>query len=110
MHTEACKKCPFRRNSAPGWLGEDTPENFVSNALADFSDHPLPCHAAIDYEDPDWLENQYPHAPLCAGALIFCKNNMKLPRDAERSELVRSVKVDSDVFSTPNEFLDHHRR
>jgi len=111
-HTTPCKECPFRRKSAPGWLGaEENPEEFVKGALADYADYPLPCHATIDYNDRGWLENQYLRAPLCAGALIFCKNNMKLPRDPERSESVRAVKQDHEqIFSTPDEFMRHHAR
>ena len=103
-----CNDCPFRRASAPGWLGDDSAENFVSNALADYSDVPLPCHQAIDYEDPDWMETQYEEAPLCVGAVIFAKNYMKRPRDPVRAAWQDQVKTSDDVFRYPYEFLEHH--
>lgn len=104
-----CSDCPFRWNAKPGWLGADTADNFVRNALADYADHPLPCHLTIDYSDPDWLENQYEEAALCAGALIFCKNNAKTPRDPERAAWVKTVEPDHDlVFTKPWEFYEYH--
>jgi hypothetical protein len=96
-----CKECPFRRKSAPGWLGRDTPEGFITTAMAD---HPMPCHLEVDYEQKDW-RTQAASAPLCAGALIFFANTCKLSRDPERPRL----KPDrANVFNNPREFIEHH--
>lgn len=111
-HTKPCRDCPWRRNAVPGWLGSsvDAEQDFVANALADVSDEPLPCHSTINYDDPDWKASQYPDAALCAGALIFARNTAKLPRDPAKADAVLSVQADHDrVFSSAEQFLDHHR-
>lgn len=104
-----CNDCPFRRTALPGWLGEGSADDFVKGALADYADYPLPCHLTIDYNDEDWRETQYENAALCAGALIFCRNNAKSPRDPQRNGWVMSVDADKEtVFSRPWEFYEHH--
>lgn len=108
-----CNDCPYRRDSARGWLGAETdPEVFVSAALSDFMANPAdigyPCHLAIDYSDPDWKTTQLPDADLCAGALIMAANNYKLPRQPERAEAVRAVKQSPAVFRYADEFIAHH--
>lgn len=106
---KACRDCPFRRVARPGWLGADTADNFVRGALADFADYPLPCHLTIDYSDPDWKKTQYDESALCAGALIFCKNQAKTPRDPERAAWLLTVEADLEtVFRYPWEFYEHH--
>ena len=108
VHTTPCKECPFRRASAPGWLGASTPEGFLSSTLAEFH---MPCHMAIDYEDPDWEEEQLPDAPLCAGSLIFLKNTCKVPRDPLLVAARGQVDADRvNVFGFGPEFLEHHNR
>lgn len=110
--THPCNDCPFRRAAARGWLGSETnPRVFVNGATADYvaPDAELPCHLTIDYADPRWRDTQYPDAALCAGALIFCKNWGKMPRDPARSTNVRAVGRDTeDVFASPEEFIEHH--
>ena len=41
-----CKECPFRKKSAPGWLGSSTPEGFMATTLSDVE---MPCHLTVDY-------------------------------------------------------------
>jgi hypothetical protein len=108
--TKACKECPFRRTSAPGWLGaEKDPQAFVRAAEADYVDNPLPCHMAIDYSDDDWRGEQYDNADLCAGALIYARNQCKVPRDPERAMDVAGVEEDrKNIFEYPHEFVEHH--
>jgi hypothetical protein len=101
-----CKKCPFRRQSLPGWLGADSPEGFVRNVLAE---EPLPCHTTINYEEKDWAEKWAARriGKLCRGAAIFAANIGKKPRPAS---LLPIVAADSGlVFKTPQEFTTHHR-
>jgi hypothetical protein len=105
---KACNGCPFLRESAPGWLGAAPAKDFVDAALADYVDHPLPCHLTIDYEDKNWMETQYPQSALCAGALIFARNQAKSPRDSERNAMVQAVEPDETVFRYPWEFYEHH--
>lgn len=113
---QPCRACPFRRKAAPGWLGSGDPDSFVEAALADrFNDgiegsDALPCHLTVNYETPEWT-TQLADAEVCHGALVFYRNvdAFKLPRQWEREDLVRQVRPDHDVvFSTPEEFINHH--
>ncbi len=107
-HTRPCGQCPWRRESAPGWLGSSSPEEFLFTTN---SEAPMPCHCAIDYTDPDWKSTQFPSAPLCAGALVFLKNSCKSPRDPELNKAVKSVSADPEaVFQWGHEFLEHHNQ
>ena len=91
-----CNECPWRRGSAPGWLGPLEPEEWI--ALA-HSDEPIACHATIR-EDEAWL----PDTLQCAGAANYRRNVGKMPRDPD---IARGEK-DERVFATPRELLEHH--
>lgn len=111
-----CNDCPFRRVATRGWLGNGDPDYFVSAALADEfgGDHcegnyAEPCHQTVDYGE-GW-EDRLAEAEVCVGAAIFYRNvdQFKMPRDPDRSDLIRSVKPDHEaVFSTADEFVEHH--
>lgn len=109
--TKACNDCPFRRASLAGWTGAAAPEWFVESALADETVYgEVPCHQTVDYNDPNWRAS-LKNAAVCAGALIFARNNGKLPRDPRRAKLVKQVAADHEtIFSTRKEFIEHHRR
>lgn len=107
-----CNDCPYRKNASPGWLGAGTPEWFVESALSDYTDYGkgvnfAPCHQTVDYEDNNWKDT-LGEAQACVGALQFCANNFKSPRDQERSKAVREAGRNEDVFSSAKEFLDYH--
>jgi hypothetical protein len=107
-HTKPCNACPWRRESAAGWLGASNPEEFIEQTLAELE---MPCHCAVDYDDPAWEKNQIPNAPLCAGSLVFMRNVCKIPRNHEHAEAVKSVEADRDnVFARPDEFIAHHSK
>lgn len=91
---DACSKCPFRRNSLPGYLGAS------SYQLREFLVQPyhiyigMPCHMDVDWE-------QYPikldHARHCRGY-------------KQRAEMVRQVEPDPErFFANQQEFIEHHR-
>ena len=100
---EPCRDCPFRRKSVPGWLGADTPENFIETTLADYE---MPCHLTVNYEDPAWFQD-LSAAQACAGASIFFANICKLSRDPKRLKLPPDTEK---VFASKTEFLTHHER
>lgn len=103
--TTPCNGCPWRRESAPGWLGADTPEGFLATTMAEVH---MPCHVVVNYERADWRE-QAETAPFCAGALIFLRNTCKLPNDPTLRSARGSVQPDhKTVFSHGQQFLDHH--
>lgn len=88
--TSPCRECPWRRNSAPGWLGsEQTPEEWVQTA---HSEATVECHT---------------DAPrLCAGIAIYRTNVAKMLRDPE----VPKLRMDrTTVFDSPKQFIRHHR-
>lgn len=99
-----CKECPFRRASLSGYLGASTPQDFIYTTLTDY---PMPCHRTIDYSDEEW-ESKWEAGrigKLCAGALIFFSNTLKLSRDPDRPKLPVDRTL---IFASINEFLDHH--
>ena len=107
-HKTPCSECPFRRASAPGWLGADTPEGFVEKVHFEV---PLPCHRHLANEGTrEQFEESIKTAPYCAGALIMMRNSAKVPRDPEHAAARNSVVPDhASVFSFPAQFIDHHR-
>ena len=96
-----CAECPWRRQSAPGWLGSNTATGFLQ--LSDAGVH-LPCDLTVDYEKENWRD-EADVSPQCAGHAIFLANRCKLPRNPEQKVLP----ADRDlVFSWPHEFVAHH--
>lgn len=93
-----CRECPWRRESAAGWLG---PEEWVELA---HSETPIACHLTVS-EDGDWEQDGIRQ---CAGAAQYRKNVCMLPRN---SEIAVADEPDRErVFGTPREFLAHHTR
>lgn len=89
QHTAPCSDCPWSRDSLKGWLGGETPENWVAEA---HGDHPVPCHTLTGAQ--------------CAGIAIYRANVLKRPRNPETLVLDKDKAA---VFATPMEFLAHHR-
>lgn len=104
--TTPCGKCPWRRNSQPGYLGEDNPVDFLTKT--DHGDGRMPCHKGIDYTDPDWMETQIEDAPYCVGGLQYLNNTLKRPRDPEMAAACDMVGRNDNVFAWHHEFLTYH--
>jgi hypothetical protein len=99
-----CRECPFRRKSLAGYTGAASVEDFAAAAYQ--GEIPLPCHLAVDYEDPDW-KRKLDRAPQCSGHAITLTNSCKSPRNKE----VQLLPADHvNVFSFQHEFLNHHFR
>jgi hypothetical protein len=89
QHVRPCSDCPWARTALPWWLGSNTAEEWLQFA---HSNTFIPCHV---------IDNQQ-----CAGVAIYRANALKhvpeplltLPKDHEA------------VFSTPNQFRDHHKK
>lgn len=97
-----CNECPWRRKSAPGWLGPFTAEEWL--ALV-HSDVPIACHVTIPEggHDDDWSQ---PGLRQCAGAAQFRANVFKSPRNPQ---VARAAERDEEtVFKWNDEFLAHH--
>lgn len=100
QHSVACADCPWKRTSAPGWLGASEPGEFLAQAD---SLPRMPCHLHVNYEADDW-EAKAETAPQCAGLAIFMANRCKLPA-ADQLKLPADRET---VFSRPHEFVAHH--
>lgn len=102
QHRKPCKGCPWTKQSLPGWLGAVTPVEFLQTSEAEVR---MPCHNEVDYEDPQW-EKVAAGAPQCAGRAIHFANRCKVPKDPDL--LVIKETDRANVFSNPQEFIDHH--
>lgn len=104
-----CKECPFRKNSAPGWLGAGTgnPLKF----LQIMETIPIPCHSTIAEED--WEDERLVKAMgwshTCIGSLQFMRNTCKLPYDTKYAAIRNAEKTNSEVFEIHQDFIDHHQ-
>lgn len=102
QHTTPCKECPFRRTSAPGYLGASNPMEFLETSE---TGQKMPCHMTIDYEDKfAVLQDQIDESPHCVGRAMHFANRAKL------GSCVPNMYKNADVFNRPQEFLDHHMR
>jgi hypothetical protein len=107
MRRSPCKQCPFRKASAPGYLGSASyePKSF----LATIEHQPIPCHMEVDWEREDPEDKNYSNP--CNGSLRFLKNSCKLPYDKEYVKLRNLIKEkDPNIFSFPSEFINHHSK
>lgn len=89
QHHKPCSDCPFSRDSLSGWLGGGSAKEFITIA---HSDESYGCHVKIGAQ--------------CAGMGIYRANVGKCPRNVETLKLPQDK---SRVFSTPMEFLEHHK-
>lgn len=67
----------------------------------------MPCHCTVDYSRDDW-EVQVQTKPRCAGHAAYLRNRCKIPYEPSLAAFVRTVERDPDVFSRPEQFLEHH--
>ncbi len=104
-----CSECPFRRLSAPGYLGEASfrPREFLGPHW--HGEARLPCHMQVDWTAPD-AQKQAQEAPLCKGLLIMAKNACKRLDNAEAAAAKDETEADPDlVFRFESEFHQHHQ-
>lgn len=96
-----CFDCPWRRDSAAGWLGPYTAEEWWQLA---HSDQPIACHITIpESGEEDW---EVKGILQCAGAAIYRTNVHKSPRDPE----VATLPGDLETVFGFGEFVAHHER
>lgn len=108
MKRTPCKECPFRRESAAGYLGAAShdPHAFLDPHWD--GPTPLPCHMQVDWEAEN-AQEQAREAPLCQGLLIMAKNSCKMPTDREVADAVVETDADTEtVFHWVHEFYQHH--
>lgn len=103
-----CNECPYRKDSAPGYLGEDSynPVHFLAQ-LENIFLHP--CHKTVDWEEGNEIELL--DAPVCRGVIQFAKNICKMLYDSPYEKERQKLKADDTViFGTRHEFIDHHSK
>lgn len=94
-----CVECPWLRTAVRGHLGPNTAEEWTEIA---HTDSPIACHMTIDHNHQDW-----PELRQCAGSAIFRANVFKEPR---HPKVARAERDEQRVFSSDQEFIDHHER
>jgi hypothetical protein len=107
-----CKVCPFRRTSAPGWLGSyDAGSVFRSI----WKGVPFFCHSAINYERKDWEERAMASGKLCTGGLVFakkiCAPDREIQHEPIRVARLKVLAVEHKIeCMDAKEFQAHHTR
>lgn len=105
QHTTPCSTCPFGRKVDPGALGGSKPGVYIGQCEAGFR---VPCHSAIDYEDPEWNSKARGlETPQCAGLATF-RANLSIPGLPGRVANLSLPANHAAVFSSYVEFLAHH--
>jgi hypothetical protein len=98
-----CPKCPFNRDTEPGYLGGSGPEVYIGQIGGPFY---LPCHEHYDFEnDPNWRQKAC-DGPQCAGAAIFRTHVGVAP--LMPPGIATLPANHAKVFSSFAEFLAHH--
>ena len=92
-----CNDCPWRRVSAPGWLGPLSAEEWIALAHGEGA---IACHQTI-VEDESWQD-----ARQCGGAAQYRRNVCKLPKNPEVA--VADEPDTEKVFGRSTEFFEHH--
>lgn len=95
---EPCNECPWRRESAAGWLGPHPPEDWIMMA---HGETPIMCHKTVTEDE------NFEGTKQCRGAAMFRAHIAKSPRRAD----MPTGPVDKEkVFATNDEFMEHHTK
>jgi hypothetical protein len=104
-----CKQCPFRKTSAPGWLGDYDAGTVFSSIWKGF---PFYCHTTIDYRKKNWAANAEKNGKLCTGGLAFANLIGAPEREVQHPAILiarEKVKLVPGIeCMTPQEFIEHH--
>lgn len=99
-----CKECAFARSSIPGELGGSEAEVYIGQCYGPFY---IPCHMTYELGDPN-IREKLACTGGCAGSAVFRANlgwDDRLPAGINRLPPDHQA-----VFSTPAEFIAHHKR
>jgi len=97
---EPCVECPFRKDSAAGWLGGETVQDTFQhvNNEGDFA-----CHMTRHKAKKEMSR--------CRGSLLFLKKACKMPQfNPDLAQALKTIGSDVDksyILSVP-EFYKHH--
>lgn len=106
-----CVECPFRRDSAPGYLGGYSPNMYMDVVLSPAS---LACHKSEGFHEGEIEKQRH-----CTGLAAFRANlgwiasvdvgGVLVPTIAHASTKI--VGADQEVyFGTATEFIEHHTK
>lgn len=100
-HKTPCAECPWRKNSAKGWLGGHSPEFYAD---APVHNEPTSCHCKDFGPDDD-------RTAFCAGALSVMANACIMADDSKHpgaEAARRAVGKRDDTFDHPRDFYEYH--
>lgn len=106
-----CARCPFRKTSAPGWLGDYNAGSVFSSIWKGF---PFFCHTSINYQNKTWEKRAMKSGKLCVGGLVFA-GKIRAPEREIQHEPIRIAREQVKLIETqvecmdPNEFAEHHK-
>ena len=92
-----CKNCPFRKDSAPGWLGEERITEILNQSS-------FVCHKTVDYEN-----NSLEQRKQCAGHLSLLKDKNEFYRLANDLGHDLGLKGRELVFDNERDCIVHHK-
>ena len=93
---QPCRECPWRKDSAPGWLGPQSADEWLR---AVHGETPIACHMTIP-RSGGWGRK----TKQCRGAASFRANVFKTPMNSTVAVGPR----DDSVFGSDAEFRAHH--
>lgn len=88
-----CAKCPFRKDTLKGWLGESRMTEIL--AAPSFA-----CHKTTGGDKP---------VLQCAGHMIIRDNNNDFVRLANRLDLPLNLTGHELIFESETECIEHHK-
>lgn len=95
-----CQECPLRKNSAPGYLGGYTAEQYLEIL---YSDAAIACHMSPGFP------HDHSRQRHCTGVCGFRANVNKLPRGPDTAAAVLAIGKSDQFFGSAQEFYDHHK-
>lgn len=94
-----CSGCPFKKKSAPGFLGGHPLEPYRQPPSVGM---PTSCHC-----DDKGADN--PGTSFCAGSLAVIANDPNVEPLPEYAEAVAKIGKRDDCFDTVADFAEHHK-
>jgi hypothetical protein len=102
-----CAECPFRKDSAKGWLGPWDDSDEIINQSQNESG--LACHMRIEHEENG--EVSYDDTHVCVGSMAYANATCKVyraPTLREAQKKVAQTVKDEEILSNREDFSKHH--
>lgn len=99
-----CKECPFRKNSAPGWLGP-WPDAATLH-LHIVAERDFACHMTMGDDDEDELPED---TRRCTGAIMYATKSAKRFVDPVLRKEQQEHQPTEEIMNL-FEFKEHHTR